>query len=72
MPIHWKRLQCVFEKAGFKHNRTSGDHIVMTKPGVSRPIIIPKYSAIDVEIIKSNMRTAQISREKYFELLDKC
>jgi len=43
----------------------------MSKPGVNRPIVIPKYDEVDVDIIKSNLRTAQISREKYFELLKK-
>ncbi len=41
----------------------------MNKPGVARPIVIPKYDRVDVDIIKSNLRTAQISREEYFELL---
>jgi len=45
--------------------------MVFTKRGVSRPIVIPKYSAIPVFIIKNNLRTAGISRDRYFELLEK-
>ena len=71
-PVHWKVLKCIFEKDGFVHNRTEGDHIVLVKPKVSRPIIIPKYSEIDVNIIKSNMRTAKMSRDKYLKLLKDC
>lgn len=41
----------------------------MNKPGVARPIVIPKYDRVDVDIIKFNLRTAQISREEYFKLL---
>ena len=41
----------------------------MNKPGVVRPLVIPKYDRVDVDIIKSNLRTAQISREEYFKLL---
>ena len=43
--------------------------MVLTKPGVIRPVIIPKYAAVPVFIIKNNLRTAGMSRERYFELL---
>jgi hypothetical protein len=33
--------------------------------------VIPEYDEIDVEIIKNNMRTVNMSRDEYFELLDK-
>jgi hypothetical protein len=44
--------------------------MVFTKPGVIRPIVIPRYPAVPVSIIKNNFRSAGISRERYFELLD--
>jgi hypothetical protein len=43
----------------------------MNKAGVDRPIFIPKYDRVDVDIIKANLRTAQMSREEYFYLLKK-
>jgi len=43
--------------------------MVYTKTGILRPIIIPKYAAIPVFIIKNNLRSAGISRDRYFELL---
>jgi len=33
--------------------------------------VIPEYDEVDVEIIKDNMRTVNMSREQYFELLNK-
>ncbi|MBI4714480.1 MAG: type II toxin-antitoxin system HicA family toxin [Nitrospirae bacterium] len=51
----------MFEKDGFAHKRTEGDHLVLEKPGVGRPVIIPRYPEIDIDIIKSNMRTAGMS-----------
>ena len=42
----------------------------MTCPGAKRAVVIPEYGEIDVDIIKSNMRTAGMSREEYFLLLD--
>ena len=58
------KLRKVFEKAGFK-----GDHYVYTKPGIIRPVVIPDWHEVPVFIIKNNLRTANISREEFFELL---
>lgn len=66
------RLRKVFERAGFKCVRTEGDHYVYTKPGITRPVVIPDWHEVPVFIIKNNLRTASISREEYFELLEKC
>ena len=68
-PVSYKQLVRVFEADGFHHVRTEGDHMVFTKSGVIRPVVIPKYAAVPVFIIKNNLRTAGISRERYFELL---
>lgn len=70
-PISYKRLRLVFEADGFRMAREEGDHMVFTKLGVIRPVVIPKYAAVPVFIIKNNLRTAGISRERYFELLDR-
>jgi len=70
-PIPSRRLQRLFEKAGFKCVRTEGDHFVYTKKGVIRPIVIPDWPEVPVFIIKNNLRSAGISREEYFDLLEK-
>jgi predicted RNA binding protein YcfA (HicA-like mRNA interferase family) len=59
----------LFEADGFVKSRTRGSHVAMTKAGVLRPIIIPMYDEVGPDIIKSNMKTAGMSRERYFELL---
>lgn len=69
-PIPSKRLRKVFEKVGFKCVRTEGDHFVYTKSGTSRPVVIPDWPEVPVFIIKNNIRTAGISREEYFSLLE--
>lgn len=71
-PIHWKKLECVFLKAGFKFERMKGSHRVYSKPGITRPIIIPTYNEIHVHIISSNLKSAGIAREEYFRLLEEC
>jgi len=70
-PIPSRRLQRLFEKACFKCVRTEGDHFVYTKKGVIRPIVIPDWPEVPVFIIKNNLRSAGISREEYFDLLEK-
>jgi len=61
----------IFEADGFHIARKKGDHIIMTKPGVKRPLVIkssPKL--VPVTHIRTNMRTAGMSRERYFQLLE--
>mgnify|MGYP001619098200 CR=1 FL=1 len=70
-PVSATKLRKVFEKAGFKCVRTEGDHFVYTKKGVYRPVVIPDWPELPVFIIKNNLRTAGISREEYFALLEK-
>ena len=69
-PVSYKQLKKVFEADGFRFVREQGDHMVFTKPGVIRPVVIPRYDAVPVFIIKNNLRSAGMSRDRYFELLD--
>lgn len=69
-PIPAGRLRKIFEKAGFKCVRIEEDHFVYTKPGVARPVVIPDWKDVPVFIIKNNMRTAGMTREEYFSLLE--
>ena len=71
-PVKWKVLECIFKNDGFRFERQEGSHRSYVKKGIQRPIIIPTYNEIDVDIIRTNMRTAKMSREKYFKLLAKC
>jgi predicted RNA binding protein YcfA (HicA-like mRNA interferase family) len=71
-PVLYQKLVKVFELDGFTLSRQKGDHLVMTKAGVKRPVVI-KTSPREVPIthILTNLKTAGISRERYFELLDR-
>jgi predicted RNA binding protein YcfA (HicA-like mRNA interferase family) len=50
-------------------DRGKGDHRSYVKPGCLRPVVIPKYKEIDIDIIKSNMRTAGMRRDEFFKYL---
>jgi predicted RNA binding protein YcfA (HicA-like mRNA interferase family) len=68
-PIPYRKLVRVLELEGFVLDRQRGDHMMVIKPGISRPIVVPRDNPVPVFIVKSILRTAKISRERYFELL---
>lgn len=69
-PISWRKLSKVFELDGWKFSRTKGDHMVYTKNNFLRPIVTPKDSVVEVFIIKNNLKTAEITREKVFLFIE--
>ena len=70
-PIRYTTIIKVFELDGFEIRRQKGDHIIMVKPGVKRPVVIKTTPRrVPVTHIRTNMTTAGMSRERYFELLD--
>lgn len=70
-PIHWRKLAKVFELDGWKLSRIKGDHLIYIKKNFPRPVVIPKDSSIAIFIILNNLKTARISRQRYFKLLKK-
>ena len=71
-PLHWKVLECIFEKDGFVFDRETDTHRIYKKIGFNRPVVIPKYREVTIKLIQTNMRTAKMSRERFFELLKQC
>jgi len=70
-PAPYATLVRIFERDGFTFHRQRGDHLIYTKPGVKRPLVIPAYQEVPVFIIKNLLRTAGMSRERYLDLLGK-
>lgn len=68
-PVDWRTLVKVFLLHGCEYRRKQGSHHVLTCPQAKRAIVIPEYDEIDAEIIKNNLRSAGISRDEYFNLL---
>lgn len=62
----------VFRSFGFREDRQRGSHLLLTKPGVARPLVIPIHDKlVGVDLIFSNLRTAGITREQYLEALSR-
>ena len=69
-PTGWKTQLRIFESYGCRYKRKKSSHHVLTYPGAKRAVVIPEYDEIDVDIIKTNMRTVNMTREEYFDLLN--
>jgi len=69
--VDYRILIRVFELDGFVVSRQKGDHIVMVKPGVARPVVSKRSPRqVPVTHIRTNLTAAGITRERHFELLD--
>lgn len=69
-PVPYRRLTRLFERDGWRFARQKGDHLIYTKRGNIRPLVIPMYDAVPVFIIKNLLRSAGMTRDRYFELLE--
>ena len=67
-PTDWRTLVRIFEADGFTRDRTTGSHVVLSRPDIARPAIIPKYAHVGLDIIENNLCTAGMPRERYFKL----
>ena len=70
-PVHFQQLVRVFEQEGFRFNRQVGDHLIYTREGSKRPLVIPMYREVPVFIIKNLLRTSGMGRDRYLEILRK-
>ena len=71
IPLHYETLIKIFELDGFVVKRKKGDHIIMTKAGIKRPLVIKTSPRlVPVTHIRTNMTTAGMTRERFFELLE--
>jgi predicted RNA binding protein YcfA (HicA-like mRNA interferase family) len=70
-PQHYKKLASAYQALGFKLERESSSHLVFWKDGIgmTRPIILPKYSEVGLDIIQNNLRSGKISRKELLEHL---
>lgn len=69
-PTHWRIQEKIFLADGFALAREESSHRSYVKPGILRPVVIPKYREVPVSIIRNNMTTANMNRARYLELLD--
>jgi len=68
VPTNWQTQAKIFEAYGCVFKPQKGSHLVFHCPGARRAVVIPKHKEVSVAVIRSNMRTAGMSKQNYFEL----
>jgi predicted RNA binding protein YcfA (HicA-like mRNA interferase family) len=72
VPVRPAKLVKFFERMGWTFSKRGAvDHLIMRKEGFSRPVVIPDWSEVPQSLIKSNLLTARISLDEYFEVMSK-
>ena len=56
---------------GCKLKHKKGDHFIYDRPGLKRPVVHTNDKEISVNLIMSNLKTLEISREEFFEIIKK-
>ena len=70
--ISWKELVKICEDEGCQFDRQRGDHYIMTKPGISRPVVIPKRNDLKETIVFNvAKKTLGLSRKEIIARLHK-
>ena len=57
MRVGWQELRAVCVLLGCVDSRIKGDRLIMTKPGMARPVVIKMVRDVADDIIRSNMQT---------------
>lgn len=66
----WEELRDVCILAGWSESRVKGDHLIMTRVGMARPIVIKMDPDLGDDIIHSNKRTLGLNTSQFKDLLD--
>jgi predicted RNA binding protein YcfA (HicA-like mRNA interferase family) len=67
--VKWRELVKVCEGEGCQFDRQRGDHYIMTKPGLSRPVVIPRKRDLKEDIVLSIAKTLGLTRKQILERL---
>jgi len=67
--IHWKRFEKFLLESECQFKREQGDHRVYTRPGLKRPIILPRYKELPSFIILNNLKLLGISKKDFLKTI---
>lgn len=68
-PIDWQDFRDFCESRGCRHVRTKGDHYVMNKAGLARPIVIQMKKDLHESVIRTSLRTLGATKEELLAFL---
>lgn len=70
-PIPTRDFEKFLKYIGCVYKRQKGSHRVYWRAGLNRPIIVPIHNKLPVMVIRTNLRTLNITPEQYLEILSK-
>lgn len=59
-PISWRIFDKFLVSQGCRLLRIRGDHLIYSRDGLHRPLVVPKVKNIPVFILQNNLRILQI------------
>jgi predicted RNA binding protein YcfA (HicA-like mRNA interferase family) len=68
--VTWQELRDVCRLLGCVESRIKGDHLIMTRPGLARPVVIKMDRDLGEDIIRTNMHTLGIDRAEFLLQVD--
>ena len=68
--VKWRELVRICEERGCALDRQRGDHYIMTKPGLARPIVIPKKRDLKEDIVLGIARTLGLTKKEIKDRLN--
>jgi predicted RNA binding protein YcfA (HicA-like mRNA interferase family) len=69
-PYDWKELVKLCEREGCRYDREKGDHYIMVRDGMARPVVIPKKKNLKEDIVLGIGRTLGLKRKQLEERLE--
>jgi len=66
--ISGRQARRAFERVGWKHVRTTGDHMLLTMPG-KRTLAVPDYDILPAFLLRGLLRTAGLTVDEFVALL---
>jgi predicted RNA binding protein YcfA (HicA-like mRNA interferase family) len=67
--VSWQKFEKFLLKVGCEFIKQEGDHRKYRRPGLLRPVIIPRDKELPAFIIQNNLRTLGISKEEYQKIM---
>jgi len=68
-PISWQDFRKVCILLGCFEARQKGSHLIMKRPGMKRPVVIPRHRELKPDILASNLRTLGKTHAELEDLL---
>jgi predicted RNA binding protein YcfA (HicA-like mRNA interferase family) len=68
--VTWQELRDICRLLGCVESRIKGDHLIMRRAGMARPVVIKMDRDLGEDIIRSNMKTLGIDRAEFERQID--